>query len=439
MRILQINTSDHGGGAQSISYRLHESYIERGHDSKIVVGFKYGTDPNVIELPNLERRRKAARRLFPLESSLRKRGHLARLAPLVAFAGDPRRYAEVARGHEDFDYPGTAGLLDLTPELPDVVHAHNLHGGYFDLRALPQIAGRRPLLLTLHDQWLYTGHCAHPLGHERWRDGCGNCPTLGTYPAVYRDATAWNLDRKRDIYAHMKVRVATPSQWLMDRVRDSVLAPAITESRVIPNGVDLGVFSPGDKNAARTELGLPLDRPVVLFAANWTKSNPFKDYETLQAAIEILGTRGRNVMLACVGETAEDRDVGAATLRHFGHQGSPAALVPFYRAADAYLHAAKADTFPNTVLESLACGTPVVATAVGGIPEQVDEGETGLLAPGGDPAALAACVERLLDDEEARARMGRRAAEVARERYALDTMVDAYLDWFAEMPEPSRA
>jgi glycosyltransferase involved in cell wall biosynthesis len=439
MRILQINTSDHGGGAQSIGYRLHQGYKARGHQSNIAVGFKYGDDPDVIEVPNLEHRHKAARNLFPLEAAMRKRAGIERLAPLVAFAGEPRRYAEVLRGHEDFDYPATERILQLPPELPDVVHAHNLHGGYFDLRALPRIAARRPVLMTLHDQWLFTGHCAHSIGHERWREGCGNCPNLDTYPAVVRDATAWNLRRKGELYRHMQVRVATPSQWLMDRVHASVLAPAVVESRVIPNGVDLDVFSPGDTAAARRELGLPLDQPVVLFAANWTKSNPFKDYETLEAALALLGARGHELTLACVGETAPDRRLGTAVLRHFPHQGQPAALVPFYRAADAYMQASKVDTFPSTILEALACGTPVVATGVGGIPEQIDDGQTGFLVPGGDPAALAASVERLLDDRERLTRMGAQAAQVARERYALDTMVETYLDWLGELAAPTRA
>jgi glycosyltransferase involved in cell wall biosynthesis len=437
MRILQINTSDHGGGAQSISYRLHQAYAARGHDSNIAVGFKYGDDRDVIEIPNLEKRRQAAQRLFPLEAAMRKRVFLDRLAPLIGFAGDPRRYAAVFRGHEDFDYPATSNILNLPPEPPDVVQAHNLHGGYFDLRALPEIAHRRPLLLTLHDQWLFTGHCAHPIGHERWRGGCGNCPNLDVYPAVIRDSTAWNLRRKREVYKHMKVRVATPSHWLMDRVHDSVLASAIVESRVIPNGVDLDVFSPGDKGEARRQLGLPLDQAVVLFAANWTKSNPFKDYETLDAAIEILGTRGHELVLACVGETGRDRRVEAAVLKHFPHQGQPQALVPFYRAADVYMQASKIDTFPSTVLEALACGTPVVATAVGGIREQVDDGATGRLVPPSDPERLAEAVASLLADPERQVAMSAQAAVDARARFRLDRMVDAYLEWLEEIATPA--
>jgi glycosyltransferase involved in cell wall biosynthesis len=111
----------------------------------------------------------------------------------------------------------------------------------------------------------------------------------------------------------------------------------------------------------------------------------------------------------------------------------------YYRAADAYLHAAKADTFPSVVLEALACGTPVVATAVGGIPEQVRLGETGELTPGGDAQAMGEAVVRLLNDETMRRRMGERAADDAAARFSLDRQVRAYLDWFACIVECERS
>jgi glycosyltransferase involved in cell wall biosynthesis len=406
MRVLQVNTSDHGGGAQAIAYSLHRAYVSRGHKSAIAVRTKHGSDPDVYEIPSgatLQRARS--------------------------------RYGSMLRGHENFGFPGTARLLELPGWKPQVVHAHNLHAGYFDLRMLPRIAAQRPVLLTLHDEWLYTGHCAHPLGHERWRQGCGECPNLHVYPALLRDGTAWNLRRKAAIYQGMQVRVATPSRWLMERVHDSVLAPAVVESRVIPNGVDLQVFSPGDRAEARRALGLPVDSPVVMFAANQTRTNPFKDYATIVRTAEVLGARGRELTLASVGDAGPDRQFGGVRLRHFAHQGTPDALVPFYRAADLYLHAAKADTFPNTVLEALACGTPIVATAVGGIPEQVDDGETGLLAPVGDAAALADAVGRLLDNDEQRMAFGKQAASAARERFGLTAMVDAYDVWLSELGE----
>jgi len=104
-----------------------------------------------------------------------------------------------------------------------------------------------------------------------------------------------------------------------------------------------------------------------------------------------------------------------------------------HQAADLYLHPARADTFPTTVLEALACGTPIVASAVGGIPEQVIEGRTGFLVPVGDARALAERVLDLLADDGLRVRMGRLAAEDAARRFGRERMAGEYLAFYEEI------
>jgi glycosyltransferase involved in cell wall biosynthesis len=350
-----------------------------------------------------------------------------RLGEAIEHATQPRRWLRAQRGDEDFDFPGTWALLERDPP-PDVIHAHNLHGGYFDLRALPALSRFAPTLLTLHDGWLLSGHCAHSFDCDAWLTGCGGCPYLNVYPATPRDRTAHNWRRKRGIYARTSVEVATPSRWLADRVRRSMLAEAVNAVHVIPNGVDTAAFSPGDRAASRDRVGLPPDADVLLFAANSTASNDFKDFATLHAALERLGVmaRSRPLVLACVGEAGPDRRVGSAQMRMIGHLGDPEALVPWYRAADVYVHAARVDTFPTTVLEALACALPVAATSVGGIPEQVIEAETGMLTPTADAVALAEAIERLLEDPSRRAAMAARARADAERRFDARRMAADY-------------
>jgi glycosyltransferase involved in cell wall biosynthesis len=381
------------------------------------VGHRTGDDPGVVVLPNAERRGPGARAGATAGGLVAMRG-VPGLGRTIEHATQPRRWLRAQRGDEDFDFPGTWALLERDPP-PDVIHAHNLHGGYFDLRALPALSASAPTLLTLHDGWLLSGHCAHSFDCDRWLTGCGACPYLDVYPRTPRDRTASNWRRKRAIYTGADVEVATPSRWLADRVQRSMLAEAATAVHVIPNGVDTTVFSPADRDEARALVDLPQDADVILFAANSTASNDFKDFPTLQAALERLGAveRARPLVLACVGEAGPERRIGSAQLRMIGHLGRPEALIPWYRAADVYAHAARADTFPTTVLEALACGLPVVATAVGGIPEQINEGETGLLTPPGDPTALAAAIDRLLEDPAGRAALSLAARADAQRRF----------------------
>ena len=101
-----------------------------------------------------------------------------------------------------------------------------------------------------------------------------------------------------------------------------------------------------------------------------------------------------------------------------------------FQAADLLVHAARAETAPLVLMEAAACGIPQVATAVGGIPEQVLEGETGLLVPPRDPRAMALAIARLLDHPGEAQRMGRASRELAERRFGLPRQRDAFLEWY---------
>ena len=358
-----------------------------------------------------------------------------RLGSMFHLLSEPRLFFDWWRGIEDFNFPGTWQLLDLVPERPEVLHCHNLHGGYFDLRALPLISNRIPVVLTLHDAWMLSGHCAHSFDCERWKTGCGQCPDLTIYPAVRRDATALNWQRKREIYLRSQFYVATPSRWLMRKVEQSILAPSIMDARIIPNGVDLSVFHPADKDEVRSQLGVPSRARVLLFVANSIRSNIWKDYQTMRRAVELVAanSHGEALVFLGLGENAPPERIGRAEVHFFPYEHDPRVVAKYFQAADIYIHAARVDNFPLTVLEALACGVPVVATAVGGIPEQIKDGSTGSLVPPSNPEAMANAIERLLSDEILRRQFSSQGAAVARNSFSLDRQADAYLEWYAEI------
>jgi glycosyltransferase involved in cell wall biosynthesis len=218
----------------------------------------------------------------------------------------------------------------------------------------------------------------------------------------------------------------------MRRVEQSILAPAIVEARVIYNGLDLAVFRPGDQERARTELGIPLDVNVLLFVGFATRSNIWKDYPTMESAVRRVADRlrGKRLLLICLGEKGEQEHLGDVKIWFMGYQNDDETVARYYQAADVYVHAARADTFPNTVIEALSCGTPVVATAVGGIPEQIEDGVTGFLVDRGDAAQMATRIEQLLSDNDLRMRMGTQAFEDARRRFDLNRQAEEYLEWY---------
>jgi len=422
LRILQTSTLDFAGGAEKIAWDLFTTYRTLNHQSWLAVGTKKSQDPDVYSIPS---RFDTVSQIIP--RSIWNLPYATYLVKKTGFMINPNRMRAYLKGHEDFDHPETWDLLNLTPELPDILHCHNLHGGYFDLRALPSLSHQVPTMLTLHDAWLLSGHCAHSFDCECWKTGCGNCPDLSIYPAIRRDATAYNWHRKAEIYGKSRLYVVTPCRWLMDKVDQSMLKPGIVASKVIPNGVDLKVFHPADRDEARRELGLPPDAKILLFTANGIRKNIWKDYRTLQSALAQIAEIDAKVLCIALGEAAPPERTGDVEIRFVPYLKDSQKVARYYQAADLYLHPTRADTFPTTVLEALACGTPVVASAVGGIPEQVVEGRTGFLVPVGDGHAMAEKIITLLEDEDIRAQMGLQAAADAARRFELERMVEEYL------------
>jgi glycosyltransferase involved in cell wall biosynthesis len=188
-----------------------------------------------------------------------------------------------------------------------------------------------------------------------------------------------------------------------------------------------------------------------MFASNGIRANVWKDYRALNEAIRILGGDGksRNLILLAVGETAPSERVGSAEIRFIPFQKDPASLALYYRAADIYVHAARIESFGNVLLEARACGTPVVATAVGGIPEHVKSldcmdavegvrvhspGEaTGILTKAGSSEALAKGILFLLDHPETARKLGENAVRDVNERFQTSIQARRFLGWYREI------
>jgi glycosyltransferase involved in cell wall biosynthesis len=437
LSIAQIASADEGGGAATVARGLMRGYAARGHRVWQVVGRKRGDDPNVVLLPDDDR---PAYRMTGYTAAQRGLRRLAARFPHRGFglisrslrlAAHPRVIRSRQRGLEDFDFPGSAGCIDRLSSRPDVVHGHNLQGDYFDLRALMSISARVPTMLTLHDMWLLTGHCAYSLGCDRWKRGCGDCPDLHLDPPIQKDATRENLRRKQDVAARSALHIVTPSRWLADHVRASLLAPAIKSLTVIPNGVDTTIFHPRNRTEARAALGLRADAHVVLLTTG-SHGSMWKDDGTLKEVVRRLSARPGSKPIQFVAVGRESAVVAGSQTISVRFQHDAREIATYFQAADLYLHAARADTCPLTVLEAMACGTPVVASRIGGIPEQIDDASGVLVAPR-NGAEMAEAVECLLADAARRSRMGEGAARTVLEKFTLDRQVNAYLACYRDL------
>ncbi len=450
MKILQVNTIDNLGGAARLAWQMFQGYQQLGYETSFAVAAKHSHDPNVLNIAEALPSHDWFRFCDFLRASLqawngkglgagRVQVLLSKVSRPLHFLAEPIWRIRSWRGHEDFHAPGTWHLLRKFQ--PDIIHCHNLHDsglgkGYFDLRAMPWLSQWCPIVLSLHDAWLLSGHCAHSFECDRWRTGCGQCPDLTIPPPIPRDATAYNWQRKQRIYAKSRLYVATPCNWLQRRVEQSILAAGVVQSRIIPYGIDLRFFNPTEnKHGVRESLKLPPDVRVILCTGNYIRTSRWKDYQTMQLAMSQAAARlpEQKLLLVVLGlEDSPPEHSGNLEVRFMPYQQEQT-VVQYYQAADIYLHAAKADTFPLSVLEALACGTPVIATETGGIPEQVEHERTGFLVAPGDAQRMAGYIVELLSNSDRLKHMGLEAVNSARRRFDLNRMINDYLMWYREI------
>ncbi len=441
MRVLQVSTHDHFGGAEAIMQSLQRGYRDLGFSSTIAFGEKHHPESLGIFLDREQYGSWGMRKGIAFSNFVRRQIPPA-WKPLykrtlgIGFS-QPLRMMKRMAGLEDFDHPVSHQLLELYRNAlggfnPDLIHFHTLHGDFFDLRQLPILSQQIPVFVTLHDEWMMTGHCGYTLECERWRSGCGYCPALDSYPAIARDATAWNFRRKQAIYRKTKMRVAAPSQWLLERFRRSPMSEGVLDLKHIPNGVDLSIFRPQEKQKAREELGLPLEERIFLFAARGGRSNRYKDFQTIEESLKRVKQRHpqERILLIVLGERSESLMSLGFPVRFEEVNRDPCRMALFYQASDLYLHAANAENYPTVILESMACGTPVVATATGGIPEQIESGGDGFLVLKGDVEGMAERIEQLMLDPRLLREMGERALARAVKHFDQRGMVRGYLDWY---------
>ena len=274
--VLHISQSDALGGSGRSAYRLHSTLRKHGTTSRMLVGQRRTTDPDVR----------------PLKRNIAWRAG-DRIAGTIADSFDLQYVF----------YPSSFGVAsDPWFRDADVVQLYNTHGSYFSHTALPFLSRLRPVVWRLSDMWAFTGHVAYSYDCERWRHGCGSCPYLGEYPALSRDTTAALWRWKNAVYKRSKLTIVAPSRWIERLASREPAALALSDRAHPERHRPRALPSACPREEARARLGLPQEGPVVLFSAP-DVSDRRKGGALLNDALERLNGLPFRLLVAGANET----------------------------------------------------------------------------------------------------------------------------------------
>jgi len=422
VRVTQISTSDSVGGAAIATRRLHHALGALGVRSQMLVARRGTRNPNVVEYnPFSPAPRIVGRLLFRLV----RRWHRPSFLKAGAFLTP------------EWTLTGWR-LLSQLPAC-DLVNLHWV-ADMVNFHTLPRLLARVPAVWTFHDMNAFTGGCHYNDACERFTANCGACPQLRC-SAGEADMTRRVMQRKREIFRRLptsRLTLVCPSSWLARETRRSSLCRQF-DVRVIPNGVDVDQYHPVERAEARRRLNLPLDAHIVLFVAE-SLVDRRKGFGLLLKAFEALRNL-EGLLLVTLGNSRRSGPLDPMW-RDLGPIYDVERLRAAYSAADVFAIPSLQDNLPNTILESMACGTPVVAFATGGIAEAVSDGHTGLLAPTGDVSAYSLRLRRILEDGRLRHDLGVGARKRAEQDFTVELQARRYASLYQEIlraqaPAPS--
>lgn len=421
MRAVHLATMDRGGAGIAAA-RLHIGLRLLGVNSTMMVARKHSDTPHLDVLgPGDRSLSSRLRRRIAASVIARERLAYARTAPAQAsYLTDDR-------------VPAPCALDGGLPQA-DIFHLHWITGLIDPRRFFVQLPDGKPLVWTLHDMNPFTGGCHYALNCCRYVAACGSCPQLGSHAA--RDLSARIHARKAAAYSQLRpetTRLVTPSGWLAHEASRSSLLRRF-QVDVIPNGVDVEVFSPRERRSARERFSVPKDNLVLAFSADQIGLR-LKGFDLLQEALSGLNV-ARPVTVAVIGKKIQGVDTSRQIV-WLGEINNERMMSFALSTADVFVLPTRADNFPNVILEAMACGVPVVAFGVGGVPEMVRPGQTGLLAPAEDACSLRTAIEILLGDDGLRENMSAACRRTAVEEYAIVRQAERYRAIYEELMEAS--
>jgi len=421
MKILHINQQNERGGAAKVAESLVEELNKKGIKTELWFFDKKGNNSGYSKC------------IYPFLRGYNKDSLVYKLIKKIV------NYYRLYYGdvNNAFFKPVINSIKEFKP---DIIHLHNLHGGWVDLNSIAEISKTIKLILTLHDEWLITGHCGATFDCLGWRASCLTCPDLSRYVAIKRSITRKLKEKKEEflsVIARNNAVLVTPSEWLKKRIIDSGVWKG-KEIVVIPNGIDTSKFinSGKDKSNVKEALELPKHKKIGFFVADGGCENSYKDFLTVERTLELMSPdKAEEFTLIIAGDHIENKEISKINNIDVIKLGylQEKDLKKYYSAVDIFICPSKSDVFPLVVVEAMAAGLPVISTLVGGIPEIIISGETGILIPKQSPNHLLKELINFLDNKYDYIQMGLNARKRIFSHFDLNRMISNYLRLYSQI------
>jgi glycosyltransferase involved in cell wall biosynthesis len=407
VKVAQLNYWDAYGGAARAAYRIHSAVREMDVSSRMLVAKVSSGDWNVLgpegkveKLGNLLRYRVGA-----YAQNLSKSENPIIHSPALMRSCWPTKL-------NSSDY--------------DLVHFHWIGNGMLSIADVARFT--KPIVWTLHDMWAFCG-AEHLSDDMRWIDGYYGYNRPKSESGL--DINRWTWRRK---LKHWKkpMQIVAPSHWLANCAKESVIMRDWPVS-VVPNPIDTRQWSPINQSVARQLLSLPADVPLLLFGAQGGTAERHKGYDLLMEAIALLRdhSTAKGLELVIFGE-APPRQIPRIgfPVHYLGYLHDDISLRAMYSAATMLLIPSRKDNLPNTGVEALSCGTPLVAFDVCGLPDLVKHKTNGYLAKAMETQDLAdGIIWAISSDVEIR----KKARSFAQENFSFEVIAPKYLKIYEQV------
>jgi glycosyltransferase involved in cell wall biosynthesis len=310
---------------------------------------------------------------------------------------------------------------------PDVINLHWVNNSFLRIETLAQF--NRPIIWTLHDMWPFTGGCHYSGDCHGYESICGACPELTSHKQ--KDLSHWIWKRKAKAWQNLNLTIVSPSKWLARCAQASALFKHLP-IEVIANGFNLDVYQPTDQTIARSIIGLPQNKKIILFGSLIATKDPRKGFHLLKPAIEQLSKQYGHqddveIVIFGASRPSNPPDLGFKC-HYLGSFSDDITLSLIYAAADVFILPSTQDNLPNTIIEAMASGTPCVAFNIGGMPDMIDHKENGYLAEPFNTDDLATGIGLILKSEDYRQQLSLKARAKVEQAFSLEKQAKGYAD-----------